>query len=551
MLRQLHIENFALIENLTIEFSPHLNALTGETGAGKSILIDAICFVLGERFEGIRGAGGQRPCSVEAAFELSEDFIGGGPVFETVSPEDGLLVLRREVLSGKTRCWINHRLVTLSVLKEIGNRLVDIHGQYDHQLLLDGSSHLDLIDRLAGTAPLCGDYAAVYENYRGLMDQRGELLRLEEGKERELDLLKFQIDEIDRAELEDVNEEELVQERSRLANAEKLSEAVARALGLLDEGDGAASSSIAEAARNLASLMKFDSSLEETRRSFDDIALNLEEVICTLRDYRENLTFDPGRFGEVEKKLDLLEHMKRKYGGSLEKVLEFYRQAKEKFEMLSDSEVFLRDIDKKIKAFEPKLGELAGELTVKRRKAGAALKKTIESELADLNIPHAEFETQIEPAEFTAQGRDRLEFLIRLNPGQPLMPLKKIISGGEASRVMLALKKALIQVDPVPTLIFDEIDTNIGGRLGQVTGEKLKNISRERQVLLVTHLPQIASFADRHLKVTKSVQKGKTSVKYEIMEGEERVRELAQMMSGKRETEISKKHAEEMLSRAT
>ena len=512
---------------------------------------DAIRFVLGERSDGLRGISDERACLVEAAFEVSEDFAKREPVFETVQPEEGLLILRREFLQGKTKCWINHRLVNLSLLKEVGNCLVDIHGQYDHQLLLNGDSHLDLVDRLAKAESLKKDYAAVYAEYREIVSQREELLRLEEGKERELDLLKFQIDEIERAELEDADEEELVQEKSRLANAEKLSEAASRALELLDENDGSASERMAEAARNLTSLVKFDSSLEETRKSFDDIALNLEEIIRTLRDYRENLTFDAGRLGEVEKKLDLIEHMKRKYGGSLEKVLEFHRQAKEKFAMLSDSEVSQRGLDKKIKALEPKLGELAGELTAKRKKACGALKKTIECELEDLNIPHAEFGTQIEPTDFTAQGKDRLEFLIRLNPGQPMLPLKKIISGGEASRVMLALKKALMQVDPVPTLIFDEIDTNIGGRLGQVTGEKLKSISEERQVLLVTHLPQIASFADRHLKVTKSVQKGKTAVKYEVMEGEERVRELAQMMSGKKETEISKKHAEEMLSRAT
>jgi DNA repair protein RecN (Recombination protein N) len=550
MLTQLHIKNFALIENLTIEFSPELNVLTGETGAGKSILIDAIRFVLGERMDGLRGVESEKACFVEAAFEVADEFLKKCPLLEPYLAGEGLLVLRREHLQGKSRVWINNRLVTVSNLKEIGICLIDIHGQYDHQLLLDSQSHLNLTDRFAKTEEIKKAYGMLFEEYAALLREQKELVQLEENKERELDLLKYQINEIERAEIEEMNEEEMEQERIRLANAERLSGMATRALDVLDDRDSSAAGLLADALKEISALAKLDGSLDKVRSDGENVQYSLQEIVSALREYRENLTFDPVRLQEIEKKLDLLEHLKRKYGGSYGKVLEFFREAKTKYERLTDTDVARTDIEKKIKSVAPKLEEVAAKLSLKRKKAGELLKRTIESELKDLQILHAQFEVRIEKTDFCEDGSDRLEFLARMNPGQPLLPLKKIISGGEASRVMLAMKKALMEVDPIPTLIFDEIDTNIGGRLGQVTGQKLKSLAGQRQVLLVTHLPQIASFADRHMKVTKTVQKGKTIVCYEVLEGDDRVRELAQMMSGHQETEISKRHAEEMLNQA-
>jgi DNA repair protein RecN (Recombination protein N) len=550
MLSQLHIKNFALIEDLTLEFSGQMNVLTGETGAGKSILIDAIRFVLGERMDGLRAEASDRPCQVEAAFELREDLLKKQSVFEPYPAEDGLLVLRREFTQGKTRAWINNRLVPLSILKEVGAYLIDIHGQYDHQRLLDSASHLDILDRLAKVGPLKEDYRAFFEQYARLKKEEADLEELEEHKERELDVLKYQVDEIERAEIKGLNEEELELERMRLANAEKLAEIVTHALAALDENDTNADNALSEAVRDLKGLIKFDSSVEPIKTDCENVQYALQEVVRSLRDYREKLTFDPDRLRELEAKADLLEHLKRKYGGTHAKVLEFYQEAKAKYDKLIDSDMTRTDLQKEIAALEPKLREAALKFSEKRKKAGLLLKKTIESELKDLQITHAEFEVRIEKTDFSVEGMDHVEFLARMNPGQPMLAIAKIISGGEASRVMLAMKKALMQVDPVPVLIFDEIDTNIGGRLGHVTGQKLKSISGERQVLLVTHLPQIASFADRHIKVTKSVQKGRTQVQYQVLEGEAKVRELAQMMSGQQETEISRRHAEEMLGRA-
>jgi DNA repair protein RecN (Recombination protein N) len=548
MLTQLHIKNFALIEQLTLEFSPRLTVLTGETGAGKSILIDALRFALGERMDS-PGAGSEgKPALVEAVFELeSRDPAALSDMYS----EEGLLVLRREYAQARTRAWINNRLVPLSTLQEAGRRLIDIHGQYDHQLLLDSSSHLDLTDRLWNSGDLKSQYGVLYEQYRNLLREREELAALEENKERELDLLKYQIGEIERAEIEGIDEQELESESLRLTHAERLSEGVSRALAVLDENDSSVSVLLAEALRDLGGLSKLDGSLETAKGESEEIRLALENLTASLREYRDKLTFDPDRFAETEKKLDILQHLKRKYGGSFSKILEFYREAKDRLARLSDTEVTRKDLEKKIGGLRSRLEVLAAELSEKRKKTGGRLKKTVESELKDLQMPHGRFEVRVEKAEFSEEGFDRLEFLIQMNPGQPLLPLQKIISGGEASRVMLAMKKALMDVDPVPTLVFDEIDTNIGGRLGHVTGQKLKNISGQRQVLLVTHLPQIASFADRHIKVVKSAQKGKTEVRYEVLEGEGRVRELAEMMNGSRETVIAKRHAEEMLSQAT
>ncbi len=550
MLTQLHIKKFALIEDLTLEFSGQMNVLTGETGAGKSMLIDAIRFVLGERMEGLRAEAQDKPCQVEAAFELHDDLLKKQPVWEPYLAEDGLLVLRREFFQGKTRAWIHNRLVPLSLLKEAGAYLIDIHGQYDHQRLLDSASHLDILDRLAKVDALRESYRALYEQYARLRKAQDELVVLEEHRERELDVLKYQVDEIERAEIKDLDEEALELERMRLANAEKLSEIVSHALAVLDENDTNADSFLSEAVRDLKGLVKFDSSIDQVKADCENLQYALQETVRAIRDYREKLTFDPDRLRELEKKADLLEHLKRKYGGTLAKVLEFYQEAKSKYGKLFDMEMTRKDLQKEARDLEPKLLDAAGKFSEKRKKAGALLKKTIESELKDLQIAHAQFEVRIEKADFSASGMDRVEFLARMNPGQPMLAIAKIISGGEASRVMLAMKKALMQVDPVPVLIFDEIDTNIGGRLGHVTGQKLKSISGERQVLLVTHLPQIASFADRHIKVTKSVEAGRTFVRYQVLEGEARVRELAQMMSGQQESEISRSHAQEMLHRA-
>lgn len=551
MISQIQVQNFALAGKASLEFSPKLNVLTGETGAGKSILIDAIRFVLGERVD-VKPAAGQN-ASVEAVFELSDKKLSGHEALEPYKNEDdeNILILRKETSSeGKSKVWINGRAATTGILKQIGSLLIDIHGQYDHQQLLDSANHLDLVDRFAKIEGAKKEYETIFAEYHSFVQRRDELAALAEGRERELDLLKYQVEEIERAKLAEGEEEELKVEQSRFANSEKLYEAVTRVLDFLESEERSVSDLLGHAYRDVTFLAKLDSSLEEAKGEFENVQLGFEEMSRKFRDYQETLSFDPERLSEIEKRLDLIDLLKRKYGGSISRILEFFETSKKRYDELSNKEVYEKETAQSIKKILPKLDKLASELTLARKKAGALLKKTIETELGDLQIPYAKFECRILQKDYDSSGQDEVEFLISLNAGEDVQPLAKIISGGEVSRVMLALKKALIKVDPVETLIFDEIDANIGGRLGEVTGQKLKEISKERQVLLVTHLPQIASFADKHFKVSKKVQAGKTVTEYSILEGDDRVRELSQMMSGKKETEISKKHAEEMLSRA-
>lgn len=551
MLIRLFIGNFGLIQDLAIEFSPSLNVLTGETGAGKSILIDALRFVLGERMETERLNSSGNPCTVEAAFELKDQKLRALPELEAFWAEgEDVLILRREYSAeGRSRAWVNNRMVNVSTLKQIGAFLVDIHGQYDHQLLLDAASHIGLLDQFGKNTLLKESYQPLFLEYAALLNRCRELRALESGREREMDLYKYQIEEIGSAELEEGEEESLKTERIRLVNAEKLYECSARLLAALDEGEMSVSSLLGRGSRDLGELAKLDDSVGGIKNEYENAQLTVEEVIRFLRDYQEGLSFDAERLNEIDKRLDLIDLLKRKYGRSEAEILGFLDNAKKKYDELVNSGVHEKEAEEKIARIVPKLKELALELTDRRRRTAAFLKKTIETELRDLNIPNAQFACSMEGTDFSATGCDRVEFMISLNAGQPRMPLRKIISAGEVSRVMLAMKKALMKADPVPTLIFDEIDANIGGRLGSVTGRKLKEISGERQVLLVTHLPQIASFADRHFKVSKVVRQGRTFTEYEVVDGDERVKELAQMMSGKQETEISKKHAEEMLKR--
>lgn len=546
MLVRLQIQHFALIQNLTLEFDAHLNVLTGETGAGKSILIDALSFVLGARYDGQKPQNG-KTCCVEAVFEIPKTLLAH-PSLEPFLADEDTLILRREITAeGKNRAFINNRMATNASLKECGNLLVNIHGQHDHQLLLNPSTHLSILDLLAKTDSLREEYQNLFSQYDALVTQKTELLDMQQSREREMDLLKYQIEEIETPQFQEDEEDELTRERIRLANAEKLYEMVSRVLQLLNDDDHSASVLLGRAAKDLTSLVRFDATIEPMKGDFENAQLGIEEVIRSLRDYQESLSFDSDRLEEIDNRMDQVEMVKRKYGGSLGAALSYLKEAKEKYDKLLNSAIYEKDIEHQMARIVPKMKKLAAELSEKRAKAGQSLKKTIEAELKDLNIPQAIFEPRLQPQEFAADGIDQLEFLISLNPGQAVMSLAKVISGGEASRVMLAIKKALMKVDPVPTLIFDEIDANIGGRLGNVTGQKLKEISEERQVLLITHLPQIASFADRHFKVSKSTQRGQTIVDYQTIEGEARVRELAQMMSGKQETEISKRHAQEML----
>ncbi|MBI3316464.1 MAG: DNA repair protein RecN [Candidatus Omnitrophica bacterium] len=549
MLARLHIENFALIDDVTLEFIRDLNILTGETGAGKSILIDALRFVMGERSDAEYVRDSKKSCLVEAVFEPAKEFLKKPSFSEYFEDGDSLLILRRDLSwQGRSRGWVNGRTVNISTLRELGKYLMDIHGQYDHQMLLDPATHLPVLDGLWPSARPLQEYRTLYEEFSSLLRRRDELLSLQQGRERELDLLKFQIEEIKNAGISDPEEDlKLESERVRFAHSEKIREKTVRILNLLEEGEGSASSNAGEASRYFQDLSRIDSSLEPLKAGFETARLELEEFIRSLRDYLEKLDADPERLEEIQSRLSDLNRIKKKYGPTLAEAGSFYEKTKKRFDDLTHSGVYEKETERKISSLLPQIQTAGRVLTDARKKAAQNLRKGIEKELLDLGMTHAEFRMDFSPADFGPLGQDAAEFMISLNAGEPAQALAKIISGGEASRVMLALKKTLMKADPVPTLIFDEIDANIGGRLGTVVGNKLKEITQSHQVFVITHLPQIASFGERHIKVFKTIKDKRTFAQYRVIEGEERVKELAQMMSGKSETDISRRHAEEML----
>ncbi|MBP9864817.1 MAG: DNA repair protein RecN [Candidatus Omnitrophica bacterium] len=563
MLLELQIQNYALIDTLTLEFGAGLNVLTGETGAGKSILIEALRLALGERMDASQVRHPDKSCLIQAIFTLEPEVRAKDIRFNDFAPQqDDYLVFKREISAeGRSKSYINGQFINLTVLRDLGNLLINIHSQHDHQQILDSSQHGRMLDRMAraGTnrksfVKAEETYQGFYSRYRELADSRDRLARDQAQKERELDLLRFQVDEIGRVKPQKEEWISLSEEKIRLSHAEKLSALMAALLTELDEDELSASARIAKAFRSLGEWQRIDPAASEAVEKLTLAQEQLTELIRLIQDYRDNLSFDDGRLSELETRLDQLDRLLKKYGDiakphSLEPVIEFHRKAQERLDYLESSETLAADMTREIEGILPSLEKAAAELTKLRKETGEALSKSLIKELAELGIKQSRFSCDVCPADFGLTGRDTVEFRLSANPGQPLAPLGAVASGGEAARVMLALKKTLAHADDIPALIFDEIDANIGGRLGAVIGEKIAAISRHRQVLLITHLPQIASFADRHIKVVKKASaKGQTTtVDYQVLEGDARVRELAQMMSGEQETKISKSHAEEML----
>ena len=548
MLTQLSIRNFGLLDSITVEPGKGLNVFTGETGAGKSILIDALRFALGARINPSQVRDVQKPCVVEAVFELSPDVH---PVLgEHLAEEDVLIIQRTYTTDGKTRNKVNDLSVTTSRLRELGDHLVDLHGPHDHQMLFSEDSHLAILDRLSSLSEEKLEYASLYDGYHGLNGKLREIKELAGSRERELDILGHQVREMEQVPLDEGEYEKLLQEGTRAANAEKLHGCVSGLLELLDNDDTGINAAIARAFALMNTLKNTDESvsrLEELLASMQDGGNTLSSE---LNGYLDSLSMEPGSADVINAKIDIYTELLRKYGPSLEDVRSFYGKSRERYELLTDLEHNTEELQAAIDAVRAKAAKSAEKLSKKRAKAAKALENTIEKELKELGISRVRFECRVLKAALSPSGRDKVVFYISPNAGEDLKPLAEIVSSGEAARVMLALKKALTKVDPIPVLIFDEIDAQIGGRLGTVTGKKLKELSSDRQVLLITHLPQIASFGDRHFKVSKKVSAGRTSTEVSLIDGDERVRELAKMMSGEKESSISLEHARDMLGKA-
>ncbi len=568
MLAELFVSNFAIIEDLHLSFHPGFNVLTGETGAGKSIIIDAIELLLGGKSSQDMVRAGAQTARVEGIFDL------GGAHAQRVKQwltshdlhdDAAQLILAREVRrGGRSVARINGRAVAQSLLAELGDMLVDIHGQGEHLSLLKPRTHINLLDEYAG---LQSQRAKVAQQVEALRAIRAELEHLRQSAReiaRRIDLLSYQVQEIDDAGLSPGEEETLASERRRLANAEALISEATTLEALLSEGDNerpAALDVLGEAMMHLQKLSRLDPELtplvDQTEALFD--ALN--DLSREISSYGAGLEFDPTRLEEVEERLALITRLKRKYGDTIAEILAFGESARAELALLSDSETRTETLEAQEDNLLWTIGENAQALSRARSIAARQLAHAVETELEDLRMGGTRFQVEItrrhdpsgcyvagERLAFDATGIDRVQFLVSANPGEPLRPLAKVASGGETARLMLALKNVLSRADETPTLVFDEIDQGIGGRVGAIVGQKLAELARVHQVLCVTHLPQIAAYADLHILISKTTINDRTISQLSILEGEERVDELAAMMGA--DSTSGKKSAAELLQQA-
>jgi len=587
MLTELRIRNFAIIDHLQLTFGAGLNILTGETGAGKSIIIDAVSLLLGDRAAAEWVRAGAEVAEIEASFALPQDADLAGLVQQTLEEQGiddpdnpGWVVLSREVrLSGRNICRVNGRSVNLQTLGEIADLLVDVHGQGEHLSLLRARNHIHLLDRYAGLLPLRSEVAG---QVAALRQVRGELQRLRQDARtiaQRVDLLSFQVEEIAGAQARPGEDQELASERRRLGNAEALMNLSQAAQAILTQGDGELPSAVdlvGEAVGKLEKLARIDPDMAQTTDDAQALLEQLGDLGRTLQDYADSLEFNPDRLEEVEERIELIATLKRKYGDTIEQINVYGARAQAELQELANWEVKTADLEQREEALLRAIGQLAAELSARRREAGERLARAVEIELADLKMMRARFGVAVVQSEradgaylpggrrvaFDASGVDQVEFLISANPGEPLKPMARVASGGETARLMLALKSTLAHADATPTLIFDEIDQGIGGRVGAIVGQKLWVLTgqtangtadapanTQHQVLCITHLPQLAAFGDQHYAVNKRIfvvnGEERTGTIVTQLEGEERLDELAQMLGAA--GEAGRRSIEEMM----
>jgi|SRR5579871_641695 DNA repair protein RecN (Recombination protein N) len=618
MLLELAINDFAIIEELRLALGPHFNVFTGETGAGKSIIIDAVSALVGERVSSDVVRAGSERAIVEGIFDVSTLLAQSQPHNGNAHPqqateagaqtaemaesaesgeslahvlaqlgiecEDGTLILSREVLaSGRGIARVNRRAVPLASLQRIARFLIDIHGQSAHLELLRPEQHVYYLDRYANTVELRQSVAALYDEWRATRRDLERLRRDEREIERRIELLRYEVEEINAAKLQPGELDELESERRRLANAERLGELCVTIHGALtgdsDSDTVGALDQIAAARHALDELLRLDDTLRDQEAALDQALFFVQDAALAVRSYQDEVAADPQRQAEVEERLDLIAKLRRKYGATIEEILAYAENASAELEELTHREERAAELVERETQLRAQIGALAASLSQKRSEASVRLAAAMEHELDDLNMRRARFQVQMlqrPDAEgapvaeaprgkskngaaqatipagsyaFGPTGIDNVEFLIAPNPGEPLKPLARIASGGETSRLMLALKTILANADIVPILIFDEIDSGISGRSGQVVGEKLWQLGRLHQILCVTHLPQIAALGDRHYQVTKTTGEQRTTTQVEQLSGAERVAELSQMLGGAR-TAAAQANASELIERS-
>jgi DNA repair protein RecN (Recombination protein N) len=565
MLTRLKITDFAIIDQLDFEPGPGLVVLTGETGAGKSIILDAIQTILGGPVDQSMIRAGASKARLEAWFEINSPQPELAEILanQELLDEPGQLMIEREIrLEGRSTVRVNGHAVSQSIVREIGSYLVDIHGQSEYLSLLNTKSHLHLLDRFARNEDTLALYQDNFHQLQKIRREIREIQKLEQETTSRLELMNFQLNEIQTAHLVPGEDEHLDQERSRLANAENLAAAAQEILTLLDESTQdvpSISDQLGQARHAMHTLSRIDSSLADTAEQFESLLIEVAELARDVRQYADQIENNPRRLAEVEERLALLQNLKRKYGGSIQSALDFAEKTSENLEKIASSGDRLEKLLKEEAQLRISLGHQAEQLSKLRKEAATTLSQMVETQLTDLKMDGARFQVDFQhPADpagipissgqslaFDQRGIDQVEFLIAPNPGEGLKPLVKIASGGETSRLMLALKHVLAKEDPIPTLVFDEIDQGIGGRVGSVVGKKLWQLSSSHQVFCVTHLPQLAAFGVAHYRVSKQTSTDRTSTHVERLARASRVEELALMLGSL--SEISRLSAEELL----
>jgi len=565
MLALLNISNFALISELKVEFDRGLNLLTGETGSGKSIIVDALGVLIGDRFSPELIRAGERHASVEGLFTL-----GPHPQVEAILEEAGVspraggdveLVIRRELSGeGRGRVFVNNRLATLALLKSLRPLLVDIHGQGTQQTLFDPDTHLELLDAFADLSGRRAEVAAAYRRWSAL-DRELESLRRDEAEKFHLtDALRFQVSELEAARVSAGEDEQLEAERRRLANLEKLTALCSDAYDLTYEESDSTVARLSRLERQVDELSQYEASYKSYAEGLSTARAVLEDLSASLRDFLDGLTFSPERLAEIESRLAELARLKRKYGGTIESALEHLEGSRQRLRQLERTDERAEEVVKELAAARAAYVDTAARLHRGRVKSAAEFRRAVEAALGEVAMEHARFEARVAAPEdlssgaaersFTAAGFDRVEFYFSANAGEPLRPLAKVASGGEASRMMLVLKTSASPARFPRTIVFDEVDAGIGGRVSEAVGLKLKALSQTNQVLCVTHQAQIARFADTHLLVDKRERAGRTEVSVGRLDRRRQVEEIARMLTGAEITEAARRHAREMLKTA-
>ena len=552
MLTELRIRNFAIIESLSLPLARGFNVLSGETGAGKSISVGALGLLLGERASADLIRTGADRASVEGVFD-----VGDRPEIAVLLDERGidadepLVVLKREISVGRARAWVNGTTVSAAILAEVGRLLVDLHGQHEAQTLLDADAQRRILDAFAGAFDAARAVREAYETLAGVRREIADLRRRRADAEKRADYLRHVVQEIEGARLVDGEDVRLEEEARRLENAEELRELAGGIVECLEGEDESALQRLGAVERLLATIQRVDPSLARLQEMYDAAYYNLEALARELADYQSSVELDPARLEEVRRRRDLLYRLTKKYGPTLAEVVEAGRSARSELDLVDSADLDLRTLEERERAGEDALLARAAALTRLREQASDRLGRAVDEVLPDLGMPDGHFQAALVPVrEVGPDGAESVEFRVSLNVGHEERPLARVASGGELSRVMLALKTILARLDRVPTLVFDEVDAGIGGRVGLQVGETMRRVAGHHQVFAITHLPQIAARAHHHILVSKGARGGVTTADVAVLEGDRRVAEIARMLGGDPESDVSRAHARELLDTA-